>query len=216
MHKSLIDETSNEDFIDIVRKSYSINDVAEHLGFACSPGSRSRNKMKNRIKSLGLELQKRDSYEKQMQTSNFSSTNALGNVGEASFIMECARNEIELFAPVFEGSSSDFAININDRLIKIQVKTAEFTYNDKTEFNITKGVAYKRGVRLKGRYDLNAFDYFYLYSVKKNEGYLFKNMGGRSVTVNHKSKSKSRQSKNINFAEDHTFSRVIKELLENK
>ena len=64
-----------------------------------------------------------------------------GNISEQQFILYCLNNDIKVSRPVFNDARYDFIIDINNKLLRVQVKTA---YDSQTEerfvFNTSNSV----------------------------------------------------------------------------
>ena len=186
MNKSLVYAVNDFQFSEIVKESKSINEVATRLGFKHVPGKTSKESIKKRIFNLNLELKSKEiiSEVKIKNTSDYNHTTQIGNVGEAKFILDASKFNLRVSKPVFEGYPYDYILDTRDGFKKIQVKTSEFKDTENTiVFDITKGVSYKQGRRISGKYNKDDVDYFYLYCIENDESYLIENPNKLSITV---------------------------------
>jgi hypothetical protein len=215
MNRDLVNRLSDYDFKQIIESSFSINEVAKKIGFKHLPGSNSKNKIKERMFKLNLSL--REKQEKlifEKEETNFENSRSVGNVGESNFILEASKLNLAISKPIFDDLPYDFIVQTKYGLKKVQVKTSEFLDKDKSKvtFNLTKGVAYKKGVRLKGNYLKEDLDYFYLYCIEINESYFIENKEISEITIRIK-ETANKQDKGVNHSKDLLFSKVIKDLI---
>jgi hypothetical protein len=215
MHKDLVNSVNDSEFSKIVRSSTSINEVATRLGFKHNPGKNSKDKIKKRILDLNLSLKEVETVEvvKFQNTSNYNTTTDVGNIGDSKFVFEAAQLGLKISKPVFEGYPYDYVLETKYGFKKIQVKTSEFlNTKDTIRFNITKGVAYKKGRRVNGKYNQKDVDYFYLYCIENNESYLIENPNQTDFVVRLTDSTKNNQH-GFNFSKNIMFKDVIKDLL---
>lgn len=174
MFEDKIYTVSDSDFTKIVKTSKSINDVAKLLGFKFSPGKVSRRKIKDRIMSLGLELpKKKPDVVNTIKQSKYLDTNKIGRVGEKYFEFICAKHNISCLKEDTCCELYDYIIDINGKLYKIQVKTAEFKEDNKitTSFYISHGNFYNKK-NSKKVYTTGDFDFYFLYCIESGDGFL--------------------------------------------
>jgi hypothetical protein len=218
MNKNLVNSITDKEFIKIVNNSKSINEVAKKLGFQYTPGGGSKKRIKDRMNQLNLSFEEKEykkdlNYEK--KNSNYNSTTDIGNIGEAKFILDCTRNNISLYKPVFDGDINDFIIKTKDGFKKIQVKTSEFIEpnNEVIRFTISKGVSYNKGRRIKASYKKEDVDYFYLYCIENDESYLVNNYFSKKEIKIRLNETNANNQYEINYRKDYLFDNVIKDIL---
>jgi hypothetical protein len=214
MHKDLVNSINDLEFSKIVRSSTSINEVASKLGFKYSPGKNSKNKIKKRILDLNLSLKELETIKvvKFENKTNYNTTTDVGNVGDSKFVFEAAQLGLKISKPVFEGYPYDYLLETKYGIKKIQIKTSEFKNTENTVvFDITRGVSYKKGRRINGKYNQNQVDYFYLYCIEIDESYFIENPNqyGIVIRLNEISHNNATGSR---FSKDIIFKNVIKDL----
>lgn len=216
MNKDLVYVPTDLEFKRIVESSLSVNEVSRKLGFKHSPGGSSRQRINKRMKSLGLALRKESAEDIKQRssriknTSNFKNKSSLGNVGEANFIKEATKYKLEIFKPLFDGSSIDFIVILDNKPVRIQVKTSEFRKTKNTiSFSLTTGTGYIKGNRIKNVYEKDIIDYFYLYSVELDQSYIIPFEQKQEIII-RLAKDKYVQ-KTMNFAEDLLFSKFMEQ-----
>ena len=77
MNKDKIYAVSDEEFINIVKNSNSISEISRKLGFAHKPGERSTARIRERIKTLNLEIKQKKQISKTEIADAISKTNTM-------------------------------------------------------------------------------------------------------------------------------------------
>lgn len=111
-------------------------------------------------------------------------TKAMGNIGEAKFLCKCVELNIPIYSSFGDNERSDFIIDWNNKLFRIQVKTSKrSTSEGSVIFDLTSSTTHrKKG--MKHKYTLEEVDYFACYNLLTDELYLIKNIGEMSaITV---------------------------------
>lgn len=213
MFEDKIYSVTDLEFKEIVEGSKSINQVAECLGFKFSPGKISRSRIKDRMTELGIELGMKERIFNPKKESEYPGTNNIGRVGEKYFEYICAKYNISCLREDSCCELYDYIIDINGSLLRIQVKTAEFkeTNNIATTFNTTHGNFYnKKNGKMK--YNSKDFDYYFLFCIESESGYLYK-----PKNISDKIRIWDRKPENgittgVIFGKDIEVSKVLKEL----
>lgn len=85
-----------------------------------------------------------------------------GNISEQQFILYCLKHDINISRPIFNDLRYDFIIEYNNKLLRIQVKTAyKAKDNQRFVFNTSNSVCTMNEIRKK-TYE-NDIDYFAVY-----------------------------------------------------
>lgn len=132
----------------------------------------------------------------------------IGDLGEYVAITFLLSYGVNVYKSVGDNSPSDFIIDINNELLKIQVKTS----NVKSDKNKTGNVIIfpmcssqvHRG-KDKKRYSVKEVDYFIFYSPLHNKLLIYKN-NGKEYSVVIRFNENTRQKKNVKFAKDFLLS----------
>lgn len=216
MNKSIVKSVSDEDFMNIVKNSGNVNDIARGLGFAHTPGGNSRKSIKSRMVELNIDFgidyitlteEANDEIEEIRVMEGWHSKE-IGDVGEAHFAYACALERIPSIKITTENSPYDYLIEINGKFKKIQVKTTAMMYTDRVNFRPIKSYKIKQQNHTSA-YSIDDVDYFYMFNAVNGEGYLIKNTGAlESVTLRYRP-SRNNQVLNIRYAKDYIFNKVI-------
>ena len=135
-------------------------------------------------------------------------TTRIGDIGVAHTIARCMEKNIPVYVPFSDNERADLIILLNNKPVKIQVKTILQDKNGKSEFGIisTTSRIYNRK-SVAHRYTYDEVDYFILYNVKRNELYMVpieECFGKRCCTIRHEL-TKNKQQKNIKMDKDYLF-----------
>jgi len=210
MFKSLVNSLSDDEFKEIVSKSYTINDVAKALGFQNAPGAKSREKIKNRIKELNISLKDINSKPiEYKRVSEYFTSKDVGLVGEKYFEFLCAKFNIVCFKPNGDNLAYDYLIESpSKKMLKIQIKTVEFLKNNRIYLRNKHG-NYDRSSGSK-EYNENDYDYLCIYSIEKDIMLLL-NTKKSSITISTE-RSKNNQKDKVMYFEDYLFENIISSL----
>lgn len=147
--------------------------------------------------------------------SKYKNSKEIGFIGEKAFEFLCSLNRIDFLKEPSENKPYDYVFIINNIFYKVQVKTSEFIDSTKNtiRFDVTKGNSFtlKESDRY---YNSEDFDFVFLYCIENNRSFLVSMKDKkpiREITI-RLNKPKSNQIKNINFADDLDFLKVIKEM----
>lgn len=134
----------------------------------------------------------------------------LGQLGELKAQYDFIKAGWEVSVPLGDYCSYDFIAIKNNKIIKVQVKTTEVIHHSDgvIKFSVDSANYYVKKV-----YTENDCNYFYLFCLENEMGYLWSIKDVRSSKIQLRiSIPKNNQSKGINFAKDFEFSKVIKEI----
>jgi len=218
MNKSIVDNIIDEDFIEIVVNSVSINQVALKMGYKNSPGLNTRNKINNRINNLNISLKKKPTLSleerKSKQLKDIKNYKKIGDIGENYFKYECSRFDILNSEVIGDNAPYEFIIDVNKKLYRIQVKTSTVDTGSTIIFSTNQSQLIN-GIYTSGKYEDNSFDFYYLFSTTKEEGYLvpFKEAGVSSTSIRYKG-AYNNQSKNIKMRNSYLFENVIRKMVD--
>ena len=206
---SKLDTISDSEFEKIVKSSISLKEVSDKIGYK-SPKIR---KVKEKIDQLNLDIShfKRipaNNGKKQVSKSKMS-TKQLGNIGEAKTLSKFVELRIPVFIPFGDNEKSDLVAEFNGKLNKIQVKTSEFSKNNKISFNLSSHT--KSGIHTYNKLEV---DYFSLYNLQEDILILvpISVLEGRSYVsfrINKNSEKSINQFEILNW-EDFLFEKILK------
>lgn len=143
----------------------------------------------------------------------YRNSRTVGNIGESIAVSEFVKRELPVFLPFGQNTPVDILVYLNEKFLKIQVKTTEEVKNGVMEFDIsrTNGFTGRRKT-----YEKNEVDYFFLYCVENDfRGLIsYEDLNSRYSLRIRCEKTKNRQAKKINNIENYRFENKIKTLLE--
>jgi len=213
MNKDKIYQATDNEFITMVENSTSINDLAAKMGYAHHPGGNTRIRIKDRIISLGIELNIAKKYEhtgKRTSDIEVIDTNHLGQIGESYFIYECAKYNIPISKPITEGCIYDFIIDTKFGLRKVQVKSSSTISKGKIVFKTARMSHKTTNLNKYETYTDNEIDLFYFFNNVLGEGYLMSVNDAPNMAITFRiDPSKNNGGGTIRYAEDHLFSKAI-------
>lgn len=134
-----------------------------------------------------------------------SRTKQIGNIGEQVLIAEFVKKGVTVLTPIGDNEPFDFVIVINDKFLKVQVKTTERVKDGTMIFctNITN--PHKK---INRRYSKSEIDLFGLYCIEN--GYIgllpITDYTGKD-TVIRLEKPKNNQINRVKMAENYEFER---------
>lgn len=133
----------------------------------------------------------------------------MGNIGEAKFLCKCVELGIPIYASFGDNERSDFIIDYNNQLLRIQVKTSgRSTSEGSVTFDLVSSTTHRKN-GIKHKYTINEVNYFACYNLLQDEIYLIKNNGNMSSITIRWIPPKNNQ-KNYNKAEELTIEKILK------
>lgn len=135
-------------------------------------------------------------------------TKAMGNIGEAKFLCKCVELGIPIYSSFGDNERSDFIIDYNNKLLRIQVKTSgRSTSEGSIIFDLVSSTVHRKN-GVKHKYTIDEVDYFACYNLLKDEIYLIKNNGDMSTITIRWLPPKNNQ-KNYNKAEELLLEEIL-------
>lgn len=132
-------------------------------------------------------------------------TQQLGQLGELRAQYDFIKAGWEVSIPIGCSRSYDIVVNKDKTFLKIQVKTAEYIKDGIMIFYVEK----KNKIRRKS-YSEDDCDYFYLYCLEIEQGYLIPiSEVNMSKFILRQNIPKNNQVKGIHFAKDFEFDKII-------
>ena len=135
-------------------------------------------------------------------------TKRLGLLGELKAQYDFIREGYNVSVPLGDYCSYDLIAQKEQEILRIQVKTCEKIIGGKINFKISS-----RNYYVDKHYTEEDADYFYLYCLENETGYLYpvkdSNVKGICLRIDP---PKNNQVKGINFAKDFEFDKRIQEI----
>lgn len=136
-------------------------------------------------------------------------TKAMGNIGEAKFLCKCVELGIPIYSSFGDNERSDFIIDYDNKLLRIQVKTSGRSPSEGSIiFDLVSSTVHRKN-GVKHKYTIDEVDYFACYNLLKDEIYLIKNNGDMGTITIRWLPPKNNQ-KNYNKAEELTIEKILK------
>lgn len=161
---SKVNAISEKEFINLVKTSSNVSEISKKLGYSTSSGG--RKEINKRINDLKLDTshftKPSNNYYPRTNKSEMS-TKQLGNIGESVTLAKFVRLNVPVYIPYGDNEKADLIAEFNGRLNKIQVKTSEFSKNNKISFNLLSHT--KSGIHMYNELEV---DYFSLYNLQEN------------------------------------------------
>lgn len=137
-------------------------------------------------------------------------TKRIGNIGEAAVAMKFVENNIPIFTSFGDNEAVDLIAQFDNKLNRIQVKTSEKSDGDTITFDILRSTTHRNKGR-KSPYSKQDIDYFACYSMATKEIYILKVEDAPKTEVTFRlTPTKNNNTKNVRFASDYLFDKVIK------
>lgn len=215
--RNYINNFTDDELITFAKESKFLSDFTRKIGYKGNNrlGANSRKLIKEKLNSLGINLTdccKKNINEMSIKNyTGFDGTKGLqdGFYAEQLFVLKCLEYNIIVSKPIQPTSSYDFIIDINNTLLKIQVKASSSIKSNTTYFRTRHGDAKDIG------YSTLECDYFFLYSIPRKKAFFIKNDNpGQSGYKIRFDRPQNNSSKKIRYEEDCLFDTVIKNILE--
>lgn len=135
-------------------------------------------------------------------------TKVIGNIGEAKFLCKCVELGIPIYTSFGDNERSDFIIDLNNKLLRIQVKTSQRSVSEGSVlFDLVSSTTHRQK-GTKHKYTVEEVDYFACYNLITDEIYMVKNLGEMSGITIRWIPPKNGQQK-YNKAENLTIEKVF-------
>jgi hypothetical protein len=136
----------------------------------------------------------------------------IGNIGEAMTLAKFVEYGIPVYVPFGENQKADFIVDLNGKLKKIQVKTAEGTTDGCIRFYTTVKNRNAHGIK-KHKYTPDEVDYFACYSIERNKLFLIDINDNVSSEIRIRFEEGKVNNSRYRWEDDYVFENVIHKLL---
>lgn len=133
----------------------------------------------------------------------FNSKN-VGNIGEAYVLARLVELGIPVYMQFGDNEAADYIIIVNNKPLKIQVKTSNTYDGNRVQFDLTSSTIHRKN-GVKHKYSIKEIDLFICYDIKTKQLFVIKNKGEMSSFAIRYTTPNNGQTKNINFASDYTL-----------
>ena len=212
MYKSIIDNLTDEEVKRIAAESTSIKDFMRKAGYQ-GLGNNSRNKVKQRINELNITFSKKQDEEDNITINEkqLLRSKEIGLLGELKLETIAAQHNINISKPIVDDYKYDLILEKDGVFRRIQVKSSQSFENNSITFTLTTSkLDVAKKTYTNSLYSINDFEYFFLYDVITDRGFLVKNDKEDRYRFSIRyTKAKNNQTKNINFADDYAAELII-------
>ena len=131
----------------------------------------------------------------------------IGNIGEAIVLAKFVEKGIPVYLPFGDTEKADLIIEINNKLLKVQVKTSNRLEQGCLIFNTRSSRGLHSSTVLYSEEDI---DLYACYSLITKEVYILeRKQFSQGLTSLRIEESKNGQTKNINFAKDYSLDKFL-------
>lgn len=123
----------------------------------------------------------------------------IGNVGEAYALAKLVEMGIPVYQQFGDNEPADYIILVNDRALKVQVKTSDTYDGNKVTFGLTSSTLHRTN-GVKHKYTTKEVDCFICYDIRTKELFLVKNIGDMSAITIRYTEPKNKQQQGVNYS----------------
>lgn len=123
----------------------------------------------------------------------------IGNVGEAYALAKLVEMGIPVYQQFGDNEPADYIILIDNKPLKVQVKSSDTYDGDKVIFDLTSSTLHRKNGD-KHKYSTNEVDLFICYDIQTRELFLVRNSGDMSGITIRYTEPKNNQQQGINYS----------------
>ena len=123
----------------------------------------------------------------------------IGNVGEAYALAKLVEMGIPVYQQFGDNEPADYIILIDNKPLKVQVKSSDTYDGDKVMFDLTSSTLHRKNGD-KHKYSTNEVDLFICYDIQTRELFLVRNNGNMSGITIRYTEPKNNQQQGINYS----------------
>lgn len=122
----------------------------------------------------------------------------IGNIGEAYALAKLVELGIPVYQQFGDDEPADYLIIVNDKILKIQVKTSTLSNNDRVIFDLTSSTLHRNNGD-KHKYSTKEVDAFICYDSNNKKLFLIPNSGNMTGIIIRYTEPRNNQKKGINY-----------------
>lgn len=126
----------------------------------------------------------------------------IGNIGEAKVLSKLVELGIPVYIQFGDNESADYIILVNNKPLKIQVKTSASSTKNTVMFKLTSSTVHRKN-GIKHIYSVDEVDLFLCYDIKNQNIFVLKNTGKNTSVTFRYNDTLNRQKTNIRMAKDY-------------
>ena len=123
----------------------------------------------------------------------------IGNVGEAYTLARLVEMGVPVYQQFGDNEPADYIILIDNKPLKVQVKSSDTYDGDKVIFDLTSSTVHRTNGD-KHKYTTEEVDIFICYDIKTRELFLVRNSGDMSGITIRYTEPKNNQQQGINYS----------------
>ena len=123
----------------------------------------------------------------------------IGNVGEAYALARLVEMGIPVYQQFGDNEPADYIILIDNKALKVQVKSSDTYDGDKVVFDLTSSTVHRTNGD-KHKYTTEEVDIFICYDIQTKELFLVRNSGDMSGITIRYTEPKNNQQQGINYS----------------
>ena len=128
----------------------------------------------------------------------------VGNVGEAYALAKLVELGIPVYQQFGDDEPADYLIIINNKVLKVQVKSSDTYDGDKVVFDLTSSTIHRKNGN-KQKYTIDEVDLFICFDITTKEIFIVKNTGNMSGITIRYTEPKNSQQTGINYAANYSL-----------
>ena len=128
----------------------------------------------------------------------------VGNVGEAYALAKLVELGIPVYQQFGDDEPADYLIIINNKVLKVQVKSSDTYDGDKVVFDLTSSTIHRKNGN-KHKYTIDEVDLFICFDITTKEIFIVKNTGNMSGITIRYTEPKNSQQTGINYAANYSL-----------
>jgi hypothetical protein len=136
----------------------------------------------------------------------------VGNIGELKVIEACLRQGIKVFTPFGDGNVVDMILLVNNRCVKVQVKSSQSNDDGVVVFNLRSAHSTHQQ-NPAHYYTKDEIDAFVLYSFAYDEVYIVPITESPRNAISIRHDNPKIKLNTMNFAQDYLFEKKIWEIV---
>lgn len=123
----------------------------------------------------------------------------IGNVGEAYALARLVEMGIPVYQQFGDNEPADYIILIDNKALKVQVKSSDTYDGNKVVFDLTSSTAHRANGD-KHKYTIEEVDIFICYDIQTKDLFLVRNDGNMSTITIRYTEPKNNQQQGINYS----------------
>lgn len=171
MNKDLVYSLTDDKFKELAENSVNRAELARRLGFKYTPGLNSKNRIKKRCNDLHIVFKEKKiiNPKRYIIPDGTGRSKIKGDISELSVQIEFLKAGIKVSTPVGDNCPYDLIIDYNDKLYKVQVKTATLQENGSFVAKLSSTYICEDKIYKNRKYPKEKVDIFAINSIEESK-----------------------------------------------